>query len=593
MLSGNPIFAREFMATARSWKTRILVSLYMTALTVLLLLLWPSGGVQSVVTESSREIFSLFFNVNLALLLLIVPAFSASSITVERESSTYSALFTTLLSPFDIMIGKLSASIMMIIILSLLAMPISSVCAMTGGVDIPFMIKMMTVIIFSAVSYGLLGLACSSVCLRTGTAIMLNYVLIMMLAGATWLPAALLSNLLPELNPIWQAVRSISPFDTIMYLLYPDAYKMTVSVEFASSVFTPFNIFVVSSLVISGLSLLIFYKKVLSPSSKNVSRKGQVYTETSKAIKRKLTFPFYLFDPLKRKKPIGRFSNPVYVAEMRSKLFSNPQFVIRAVSVIFIISMGLLTLISFQFGVGLKADTVRMVSIIFQVGVVALLAPAVSSGLITDEITGGTFNQLRMTPLTPVTVIAGKLKATFFYALIFIISSVFVLLAMAYLEPQEIFPDSTTVLDPAWWSDLSQRIQSDKEWFTKFKDTYWRLFVWVIILLLSTMTFLTGGLFASCLARTTAVATAIAYSFTAVICIVTMIPIPLEDKLSRGASTFLLSFNPIASAMQVTSDAFANYPGLWLNNIYAMAGLTVFFLAGSVFRVWQLFRKSI
>lgn len=127
MLSGNPIFAREFMATARSWKTRILVSLYMAALTALLLLLWPSGGVQSVVTESSREIFSLFFNVNLALLLLIVPAFSASSITVERERGTYSALFTTLLSPLDIMVGKLSASIMMIIILSLLAMPISSV----------------------------------------------------------------------------------------------------------------------------------------------------------------------------------------------------------------------------------------------------------------------------------------------------------------------------------------------------------------------------------------------------------------------------------------------------------------------------------
>lgn len=591
MLLNNPIFRREFLSAARSWRTGLMVCSYLLVLSAALLVLWPSGGIQSVVSESSKQIFSLFFSVDLTLLLLLVPAFSASSITYEKENGTYPALFSTLLSPFDIMAGKLAAAILMLLIIALLSMPIASICALTGGVNQAFMLKVMLLLLLTAVSYGLVGLACSSVCSRSTSAILLNYVAILLLVGATWLPAALLSNLLPQLNAVWQLIRSISPFDAILYLLYPDNYKMTMNVELSSTILNPYNVFIVASLAISSLSLSVFYKNVLRPSSKSRSSQGEVYTDAKKAIKRKLSWPFYLLDPLKRKRPIGRFANPVFVAEMRSKLFANPLFVIRAVSAIFIISMLLLTLISFQFGTGLRADTVRMVSIIFQIGVVALLAPGVSSGLITDEITGGTFDQLRMTPLSPFTVISGKLKATFFYALIFIVSSFFVLLAMAYLEQQEVFPEGS-FFDPAWWSAVFERVLHEEGWLGKFWETYWRIFIWVVILLLSTMTFLTGGLFASSISKTTAMATAFAYGFAAVICLVTLAPLALEDKLAQGLSSLILSFNPIASAMQITSDAFTNYPGLWQRNILALVLLIVFFLAASVARVWQLFRKQ-
>jgi hypothetical protein len=252
--------------------------------------------------------------------------------------------------------------------------------------------------------------------------------------------------------------------------------------------------------------------------------------------------------------------------------------------------MGLLTLIAFQFGVGLKANTVRIVSIIFEIGVVAMLAPGVSSGLITDEMTNGTLMPLRMTLLKPLTVIVGKLKATFFYALIFIISSLFVLFAMAYLEQQEVFPEGT-VLDDAFWLELF-KMMKQMSWWQKFWATYYNIFLWIGILLLSTVTFLAAGLFASAYSKTTSVATAVAYGLTAVICLVSFAPLVMGDRLSHGLSYFILSFNPIAGAMQVTSESFVDYPNLWWSNLVALASLTGLFLFAATLRTWYLFRKQ-
>lgn len=586
----NPIFTREFSSVARAWKTSLIIAAYLVILAGLLLILWPTGGVQSVVTEGAKKIFAIFFSVNLALLLLMIPAFSAGTITSERERGTYPALFTTLLTPFDILTGKLAASSAMIVIMTLLSMPLAGICALAGGVDAVFMLKIMAVLLAAALTYGILGLACSSLCGHTTTAVLLNYVLVLLLAGATWLPSALLSNLLPDLNGLFQTIRSISPFDAMLFLLYPDTYKLTMTTDGVQGL-TPFVLFLIASAILTILGLLVFRFNILRAEIRSRKIKGQVYTDTKKAIKRKLTFPFYLLDPLKRKKPIGRFSNPVFVAEMRSKLFANSNFVIRTVSVIFIISLGMLTLLSFQLGEEIHAGSVRVAAIVFQIGIVALLAPGVSSGLITDEITAGTFDSLRMTQISPLTLIFGKLKATFFYALIFLISSIFILLAMAYLEPTSCFPEMS-VTDPDFFPALWKKMTTEDGWFGTFCETYHTIGIWIVILLLSTTTFLTAGLFCSAFSKSTPQATAAAYAIAGVICLVTLMPVPLEEKFSRSMSFFLLSFNPIAGAMQITGGSFAGYPSLWVCNIFTLLALNLAFLAAATWRVYYLFRRQ-
>lgn len=591
ILLSNPIFKREFTTVSRSWKSRFLIGVYLFCLAALLLLLWPSGGVQSVVTESARKIFSIFFSANLLLLNLMIPAFTAGSITVERERGTYGALFTTLLTPMEILTGKLFSSIMMILLMTLLSMPVASVCALAGGVDGFFLAKVMILLLASSISCGIIGLGCSSLCRSTTGAVLLNYIIVLVLAGGTVLPSLMLSNLLPDLNGLFLIIRNLSAFDALFYLLYPETYTLTMNVDPSGGGFSPYGIFLTGCIVESMIALILFRFRIMRAEYGSSRVKGNVYADNKKALKRKLTFPFYLLDPLKRKKPIGRFSNPVFVAEMRSKLFSNPNFVIRCISSIFVLSLGILTLLSFQMGDEMHASSVRAVAIVFQLGIVALLAPGVSSGLITDEITRGTFDALRMTALHPLTVISGKFKATFYYALIFLVSSIFILLALAYLEPCDCFPEHS-VLDPLFWSELAEKIRTESDFYSRLWNSYRPVVIWVVILLLSTVTFLSTGLFCSAYAKNTPQATAAAYAVTGILCVVTFLPLLLADRFSPSLAYFILSFNPIAAAMQATGDVLKHYPSLWISNFITFLVLNILFLGAAAYRVCRLFRNE-
>lgn len=591
MLTGNPIFHREFTAMARAWKTRVLISAYLLALSILLLLLWPSGGIHSVVTENSKEIYSMFFGANLLFLMLLAPAFTSGAISLERENGTYLALFTTMLSPFSIMIGKLFSSILMLLILTVLSLPIAALTALTGGLDLPALLRIMAVLFSAAVTCGMIGLACSSVCRRTSTSVVLTYGWLLVLSGGTLLPNALLSKLLPQFSIIWQTIQSFSPFDALAFLLYPDNYRTAVSVDTGAAIhLTPFVLYLILSALVSWIAFTIFFRNIRRPSRQEHIRRGQVYDDTSRFIRRKLTFPFYLLDPLRRKKPIRAWQNPVFVAEMRSKLFSNPQFVLRSVSAILIISVVLMLLVSIQFTEQFNADVVRIAAIIFQLGIIALLAPGVSSSLITEEITCGTFEALRMTTVSPLTVIAGKLKATFFYAMIFILSGIIIFLVMTFLQLQDV-SDELSIFCGEFYRKLFENIR-DGEWRIQFIAVYTSLIVWLALLLLMTLCCLCAGLFASTIAANTSSATAMSYGFTGVFCVATLLPIPLAGKLTHEAATFILSFNPFVSAIQVSSSSFREYPGLWQQNLRTMLLMIGVLLAASLIRVWYLFQKQ-
>ncbi len=585
----NPIFAREFGGVSRSLANNIIICGYLAFLSATLVALWPSEGVHSVASAGGKQIFSMFFSINLTLILLMAPAFSAASITSEKENNTFASLFVTLLSPFEIMSGKLSSAIISLLLVVLFSTPIAAVCSLTGGISNILLMKILLVLFLSALSYGVVGLACSSLCERTATAVVMNYSAIAIFAAASWLPSALLSNLLPPLQGVFQIIRSFSPYDAVFYLLYPEAYTLTSRVAITGAI-NPFTVHLAFAALLTVVSFMVFERSIFRPSAKTKAGKGEHYTDFRKLVKRKLTWPFYLVDPLKRKKNISSFSNPVFVAELRSRIFGNPKFVIRTVAAIFILSLVIMTLVALQFGSMVRPESVRMAAIVFQLGVIALIAPGLSSGLITDELSSGTFVMLRMTPLSPLTVVLGKLKATFFYAMIFLLSSFFVLFAMAFLEQQNVFPESS-ILGGAWWSEVLAKAKT-AQWWSEVWSTYRRIGIWTMLLLLSALVFLSTGLFASSMARKTGVATAVAYVLTASICVLSFAPLILKGKMSSETGLLILSFNPVASALQITNSAFPEFPGLWIRNIYTMISLVVFFTVCATARTWWLFRTQ-
>ncbi len=551
-LFGNPIMLRELRANARAKKAAIFVLLLGGALSALILLLWPRSGVFA--SRNIQEIFAIFLNSNLAMLCLLTPGFTATTITSEREAKSFILLSTSLLTPSQILWGKLTAALGMTLLLMLATMPFTAVCALSGGISFGLLGQAYLIILVAALTYGLFGLAVSSLCQRNFTALVLTYIGIAVLAGAVWLPSVLLSQV-AAIRPFLLAIRALSPFEALYALNSPERYELAVSGVYSGSTLT---FFLLGMAILAGLCLLTFCFFILRPPRGRAARNQQFYTDTRTAVKRKLMFPFYLIDPMKRKKPIGRLRNVIFVAELRSKVFGKPKFILRSLSACILLSMGILTLVAMQYATGISGDTVRLAAIVFQVAVVVLLAPPVCSGSITDEVNGNTFFMLKMTPLSMRTIVAGKMKAGLAYVCIFLISSLPVLGALAYLESA---------------------------------SAYWRVGVWLGLLILCTVLFVSAGLCASTLAPTTAAATAFSYAFASFICLGTLSVLAVQDRLAPGLVALVLSFNPLAAAVQITSDTwFAELPlvfgrRLWQNNLIFLGSLTVFLTVLTAVRV--------
>ena len=389
---------------------------------------------------------------------------------------------------------------------------------------------------------------------------MLTYVGMLLFAGATWLPAVLLGDFL-GLRGVWRGLRAASPFEALFALSHPERYELEVTGLSAPQVF---RFHVVGMVVLSLICFGVFCFNILRPDKARRARGEATFADAGQALRRRLSFPFYLIDPLRRKRPISAWRNPVYVAEMRSRIFGKPKVIVRTLAAIIVLSMVLLLLVAVQFATQLSPDAVRIVAIVFQVGVVAFFAPAVCSGSITDERVSGTLTLLRMTPLTVRAVVMGKLKAGLLYVMMFLVSSIPVLLTLSYLE-------STTA--------------------------YWRLGAWLGILVLTAAAFVSLGLCASTLAPTTGAATALSYVVAALICLGTLSVLLFGSRISPGLEAVVLSANPIAGALQVTSDrmfealpkAFGN--PLWLNTVIFLAGMTVVLVAVTAVRVKMIFAQ--
>lgn len=556
---GNPILRREFQAHCRNRRSLLFVVVLLGLLSAVLLLLWPRSGIFS--ETSGNEIFSVFLGGNLLLMILMTPGFTSTCITSERERGSFDLLFTSLLTPGEIMTGKLAASLGMAFLLLLVSLPVTAVCALSGGISLPTLSRACAVIAAATLVYGLLGLAASAICRRGYTALVLTYIGIIILAGATWLPAALLTQF-PVLNPALRSIRAMSPFEALFALNYAERYSLAVGG--AATAETVFRTYLAGMAGLGVLFFAVFSFFIFKPLRSRPPKPAEHYDDSKTAIRRKLGFPFYLIDPLRRRNPIRRGQNPVFVAEMRSKLFGNPKFIIRGLAVCMSLSLGLLILIANQYGTFLDADKLRVAAIIFQLGVLAFLAPAISSGSITDEVASGTLLMLRLTPLSATRVVLGKLEASFLYVLIFLVSSLPVLGALAYLE-------STAA--------------------------YWRLGAWLAVLILSTVVLTAAGLTASSLCRNTAAATAASYLFACTLCLAPLGVFLLGSRVSPEMQAWILTLNPVAAALQITSDtAFAGLPALWGNKLWqnhllAMGALTVLLVMIASWRVHRLFRQ--
>jgi hypothetical protein len=266
----------------------------------------------------------------------------------------------------------------------------------------------------------------------------------------------------------------------------------------------------------------------------------------------------FLVDPNRRKGTIADYENPVMMKEFRTRIFGRAHWMIRLIGLCVLLSMGLMLLSTMG---TLWIDTAYMggVLVVFQVGLIVLLTPALSAAVISSELESGGWVLLQMTPLTPRRIVTGKLLSVAWTLLLILLATLPGYAVLLTIDQGE----ATRVTN-----------------------------VLISLGLTALFALLIGAACSSCFRRT-APATTVAYLLLIGLCVLTLLPWLGEGMLfGRGVVEAGLMFNPLAAALSaMRMPGMAGYeliPGTWwfLGAVSALALIVLWF------RTWQLTRPN-
>ncbi|WZP00574.1 ABC transporter permease subunit [Isosphaeraceae bacterium EP7] len=135
----GPVFAFEWLMTARRWQAYAMRSVIVLVLLTAMSLVWidsPSGEMSF---QQQADIGKAFYGSTALLLLglisLAAPAAAAGSICQDKASGNLTLLFATDLSDAEIVLGKLASRLVPVLGLILCAAPVLSIATLFGGID--------------------------------------------------------------------------------------------------------------------------------------------------------------------------------------------------------------------------------------------------------------------------------------------------------------------------------------------------------------------------------------------------------------------------------------------------------------------------
>jgi ABC-type transport system involved in multi-copper enzyme maturation permease subunit len=144
-----------------------------------------------------KVIFGGVVAVELTAISLLAPALSAGSIASERQRQTWDLLRTTLLSAGSIVRGKLTASLVYMLLLVLTGLPLVSVAFLLGGVTVQELGISIVLLVVTALSASALGVFLSSILRSTLAATVVAYIVVMLSAGGLPMLLGMVTSLLP------------------------------------------------------------------------------------------------------------------------------------------------------------------------------------------------------------------------------------------------------------------------------------------------------------------------------------------------------------------------------------------------------------
>ncbi len=444
----NPIIRNELNTLLKSPKTLGVQVAFAIAISILVILRWPTSSKVGLSGDQSISVFRIFGYGMLGMTILLIPAFPATSIVKEKIKGTLALLLNSPLSATSIYLGKLSGLLLFVAILLTLSLPAAAACYAMDGIrafgNTAFfesfsILPLYLVLMIAALQYLVVGLFISLQSQSTDGALRNTYLVVFAMSVATLIPWFFLQGQASMYADIANQLRYISPVTAVAQMMgHGDVGAQGLSNADVGAmrfvIFAAISIAVISGLTIYKLSQRIFDR----------SRDQGMITDDQSLKVRAARRVFFLIDPNRRKTGIPFYMNPVFVKEFRTRRFGRLHWLLRLVAICAIASIALCyfsTTNTENWGV----ETIGGIMVLLQVALIVLVIPSLASSMISGEVESGGWNLLRMTPLSTFRIVFGKLMSVVWTAALMLVGTLPGYLVLVWIKP-ELRPQVTVVV---------------------------------------------------------------------------------------------------------------------------------------------------
>jgi ABC-type Na+ efflux pump permease subunit len=441
----NPVLRKDIIGLLRLKRVAAIQLFFILVLAMLVLMTWPQGGVisgtvdvgdstgnTSIIRQSDNLLLGLVIG-QIALLALFVPGVAAVSLSGEKEANTLEMLYATRLKPREIILGKIGIAIAYPVLLLITGLPFVAMLSLRGDVRTEDLLWSYLILGLTAVFLAVLSLTVSALSSQSSTALVVSYMIVLVVCGALLVPALImLDGAMSPIADVLHYSRSLSPIAAAFSLLRPQPNDFDGSMH----QFLPaWQVFVPGATLVIAVCIGILIGKLRQAPSSSEGFGAVGGSEEERSLGRKI---LYLIDPKKKRKPIGGI-NPVIAKERRTNNLRSGRMMIRIFYGALLLSLGLA--IMSLFGGTEHKDLLKHVAMIvvaFQIGIIGLVVPSLTTSSVSSEIENNTFEILRLAPLKGGQIFWGKFVPSFIPAILPILALLPAYGAMCYINEQYI-----------------------------------------------------------------------------------------------------------------------------------------------------------
>jgi ABC-type Na+ efflux pump permease subunit len=349
-------------------------------------------------------LFRFLSVLQLALALFFAPVVSGASISAEKDRRTFDLLLMTDLTNWEIVIGKLLASLLQMGVMLAAGMPLFALCLLLGGASFEQVARVFAVTAAAALAGGSLGILLAAWREKTFQTVALTVLIIVLyLVGVAGLFGdAERTGVLGDMAPlgvsraVWRAM--LNPFDSIGAVLVPlDPSSIGTfplgKVEWG---------FVANML---GLTVLLIGTAIVMLRVWNPSGGNPTFSrEAAEQIERKM-FEQAQTQPVQRTRPI--WNNPVLWREVRTRAYGRKPIIVKLAYFLVFATICLAFVYSIDSAHVRRIDIAKAVVPIIVTSLILVNVQAVTA--ITSERDGRALDLLLVTDISPKEFIFGKI----------------------------------------------------------------------------------------------------------------------------------------------------------------------------------------